>query len=33
MSIVYNGELDKRTAKEIFASVIPELCQSDPDVI
>ena len=33
MKIVYNGEMDKRLCKEVLGATIPEILESDPDVI
>ena len=33
MSVVYNGEMDSRLAKEVLGSVIPEICESDEKAI
>ena len=33
MKIVYNGEMDKRLCKEVLGETIPEILESDPDVI
>ncbi|MBQ3404421.1 MAG: transketolase family protein [Oscillospiraceae bacterium] len=33
MSIVYNGSNDSKTFKDVFSTVIPQLCEKDPDVV
>jgi len=33
MKVVYNGEMDPRTAKEVFGKVIPDMCEKDKDII